>query len=109
MSLAVIFGTNLRNCRKSRRLTQADLAEKTALSMEMISKIERGVASPSFSTIEKLAEILNFPESAFFGEGPIVSANGERARILSKIYTKLSRFNEDQLAKVDKIIDVAID
>jgi transcriptional regulator with XRE-family HTH domain len=34
------------------------VADQVALSAEMISKIERGIAAPSFSTIEKLAEIL---------------------------------------------------
>ncbi len=38
------------------------IAEKVALLADMISKIERGIASPSFLTIEKLSEVLEVPE-----------------------------------------------
>jgi transcriptional regulator with XRE-family HTH domain len=104
VSLATIFGTNLRNQRKAKRLTQSDLAEKVELSAEMISKIERGIASPSFSTIERLSEVLQVPEVVFFGVGLIVTTDSERTRILSKIQTKLSRLNEDQLVRADKML-----
>ena len=104
VSLVVIFGTNLRNHRKAKHLTQSELAEKVSLSAEMISKIERGIASPSFATIEKLSEVLQVPEVVFFGVGLIVTTDSERTRILSKIQTKLSRLNEDQLVRADKML-----
>src|SRR5690242_9176557 len=109
MSLAVIFGTNLRHHRKAKHLTQAQLAENVGLSTEMISKIERGIASPSFTTIEKLADVLDVPEVVFFGVGLIVTGTGERTRILSRIHTKLSRLNEDKLVRADKILGALTD
>lgn len=109
MSLAIIFGANLRHYRKAKDLTQADLAEKVELSTEMISKIERGIAAPSFSTIERLSEILGVPEVVFFGVGLIVTNDSERTRILTKIQTKLSRLNEDQLVRADKMLSALID
>lgn len=109
MSLATIFGTNLRHHRKAKHLTQAQLAEKASLSTEMVSKIERGIAAPSFTTIEKLSEILDVPEVVFFGVGLIVTTDSERTRILSKIQTKLSRLNEDGLARADKMLGALID
>lgn len=69
MSLAATFGSNLRHHRKAKHLTQDQLAEKVELSSEMISKIERGIAAPSFTTVEKLSEVLEVPEVAFFGVG----------------------------------------
>ena len=39
------------------------------LSSEMISKNKRGIAAPSFTTVEKLSEVLEVPEVAFFGVG----------------------------------------
>lgn len=109
VSLAIIFGANLRHYRKAKDLTQADLAEKVELSTEMISKIERGIAAPSFSTIERLSEILGVPEVVFFGVGLIVTNDSERTRILTKIQTKLSRLNEDQLVRADKMLSALID
>lgn len=101
--------TNLRHHRKAKHLTQAELADKVALSTEMISKIERGIASPSFATIEKLSEILDVPEVVFFGVGLIVTTDSERTRILSKIQTKLSRLNEDQLVRADRMLSALTD
>lgn len=109
MSLATIFGTNLRHHRKAKHLTQAQLAEKASLSTEMVSKIERGIAAPSFTTIEKLSEILGVPEVVFFGIGLIVTTDSERTRILSKIQTKLSRLNENQLVRADRMLGALID
>lgn len=109
MSLAVIFGTNLRNCRKAKRLTQADLAEKVALSTEMISKIERGVASPSFGTVEKIAEVLDVSEGFLFGNNLLIESNDDRNQVLLSIQSKLSRLNSKQLLRIDRIILALID
>ncbi|MCO5131353.1 MAG: helix-turn-helix domain-containing protein [Xanthobacteraceae bacterium] len=109
MSLATVFGTNLRHHRKAKHLTQAQLAEKASLSTEMVSKIERGIAAPSFTTVEKLSEILDVPEVVFFGVGLIVTTDSERTRILSKIQTKLSRLNEDQLVRADRLLGALTD
>jgi transcriptional regulator with XRE-family HTH domain len=63
-------------------------------------KIERGIAAPSFTTIEKLLEILDVPEVVLFGVPLIITTGGESTDILSKIQTKLSRLNEDQLGQI---------
>lgn len=109
MSLAVIFGINLRNCRKAKRLTQADLAEKVSLSTEMISKIERGVAAPSFINIEKIAAILEIPESDLFSNEIGAFGSNDRLQILLKINSKISRLNDEQLARIEKLIAAFMD
>ncbi|MGE7417298.1 helix-turn-helix domain-containing protein [Methylobacterium tarhaniae] len=75
----------------------------------MISKIERGVAAPSFSTIEKISEILDVPEVYFFGIGLVIAADGDRSRIISKINTRMSRLSEEQLVRIDKMIKAVVD
>lgn len=109
MSLVVIFGSNLRHQRKAKHFTQDQLAEMAELSSEMISKIERGIAAPSFATIEKLSEVLDVPEVAFFGVGLVVTGDNARSRQLSKIQTQLSRMNESQLARATKLLSALID
>jgi len=69
VSLAATFGSNLRHHRKAKHLTRDQLAEMVELSSEMISKNKRGIAAPSFTTVEKLSEVLEVPEVAFFGVG----------------------------------------
>lgn len=109
MSLAVTFGTNLRHHRKAKHLTQDQLAEMVELSSEMISKIERGIAAPSFTTVERLSEVLEVPEVALFGVGLVVTSDNTRMRQLSKIQTQLSRMNEDQLVRASKLLSALID
>ena len=109
MSLAVIFGANLRHHRKGRHLTQAELAERAALSTEMISKMERGIAAPSLATIERLSDILGQPPVVFFGVGSVLAHDGERTRLLGKIHMRLSRLNEDQLARADRMLGALTD
>lgn len=109
MSLAVIFGSNLRHHRKAKHLTQDALAEMVGLSSEMISKIERGIAAPSFATVEKLSDVLQVPEVAFFGVGMVVTSDDARTRQLAKIQTQLSRMNEDQLVRASKMLNALID
>ena len=109
MSLSNTFGTNLRNFRKVKRLTQAQLAEKAELAAVTISQIERGAATPSFATIERLADILEVPAVVFFGIGLVVTGDSERTRLLSKINTQLSRMNEDQLIRAGKMLGALID
>ncbi len=44
--------------REKHRLTQLELAEKTGLPQAQISRIERGVISPTSTTLAKIAEAL---------------------------------------------------
>lgn len=60
------FGQRLRYLRRQRNLTQEQLAEAAAISVDMISNIERGINAPSFETIEKLARTLSIPVKALF-------------------------------------------
>ncbi|MCG8608731.1 helix-turn-helix domain-containing protein [bacterium] len=61
-----LFGRRVRSLRKLRDLTQEELAEATSLSAEYVSKVERGLASPSFDVIAKLASALQVDPSALF-------------------------------------------
>ncbi|MCV0428941.1 MAG: XRE family transcriptional regulator [Roseibium sp.] len=60
-NLEVAIGRQVRSLRKRQRMTGADLAAQTGLSVGMLSKIENGVISPSLSTIQTLANALQVP------------------------------------------------
>lgn len=62
------FGQRLSQIRKSLRVTQSNLAESCGISEEYLSKIERGLASPSFDVISRLCRGLNIePVNLFSG------------------------------------------
>ena len=60
-NLEVAIGRQVRDLRKRQRMTGADLAKQTGLSVGMLSKIENGVISPSLTTISLLAHALRVP------------------------------------------------
>ena len=65
-NLETAIGREVRNYRRQQKMTVADLAEKTGLSIGMLSKIENGNTSPSLTTLQILAETLSVPITAFF-------------------------------------------
>ena len=52
------LGQRIAALRKTRKLTQEQLAESLACSVEFISLVERGVNAPSVAGLEKFAKIL---------------------------------------------------
>lgn len=53
------FAENLKNLRKSRNLTQSDLAEKLFTSAQTVSRWETGDGEPSLDMLTSLAELLD--------------------------------------------------
>lgn len=66
MSLTVLFGKKLKEIRKSKNMTQQDLAELCDLHPTSIGMIEAGKRTPSFATVELLAHKLNVEYVDFF-------------------------------------------
>lgn len=60
------FGNHVRRLRNSRKLTQEELAERSALSVDAIRRIERGGFSPSLDTLGKLSEGLDVSLKTLF-------------------------------------------
>ena len=52
--------------RKNKRLTQEQLAEKLSVSINAVSKWERGLNLPDVSLMEKLCEVLDFTLNELF-------------------------------------------
>ena len=57
---------NIRECRRVCRRTQEDLALEADVSVSHLSKIERGLSSPTVRTLERLAQAMQVPIEAFF-------------------------------------------
>ena len=51
------FKENLKNLRKSKNLTQGELAKVLGVDQRTVSAWEKGVCEPSFSILLKLCEI----------------------------------------------------
>lgn len=59
----LLFGKNLRKLRKSKGLTQAELANDLGIEISQISRIERGIINTSVYTIYRISRILDIDVS----------------------------------------------
>lgn len=64
--LKASFGKRIRSLRRVRDLTQEELAESVGCSTEYVSRIERGLVSPSFEILSALATAFQVDVSALF-------------------------------------------
>ncbi|TVP69213.1 MAG: helix-turn-helix domain-containing protein [Rhodobacteraceae bacterium] len=91
--LEVAIGREVRAFRRQKNITVSELANRTGLSIGMLSKIENGNTSPSLTTLQTLAHALSVPLTSFFrgfeehreavhtraGEGVEIERAGTRA------------------------------
>jgi transcriptional regulator with XRE-family HTH domain len=68
--ISVMVGHRLKELRESRKLTQAEPAERARKSVETISNIERGKTTPSLKTLAGFADILKYDLANFFAPAP---------------------------------------
>jgi transcriptional regulator with XRE-family HTH domain len=92
-NLEAAIGRAVRTFRKKLDMTVVELSRLAGLSAGMLSKIERGIASPSLATLQALSTALQVPVTAFFrqfeeqrdatfvraGEGLKIERRGTRA------------------------------
>jgi transcriptional regulator with XRE-family HTH domain len=57
----VAIGSEIRDARRRKGWTQADLAARLAVSMRTVSRWEGGASAPRFKERERLAELLGIP------------------------------------------------
>ena len=66
-AVSVNIGDRLHELREARNISMRALASRSGLSANALSMIERGKASPSVSTLYKLADALGVSITMFFG------------------------------------------
>ena len=75
-AVSVNVGERLRELREARNISMRTLAARSGLSANALSMIERGKASPSVSTLYKLADALGVSITSFF------AAESERKQVV---------------------------
>lgn len=99
------FASGLKQARKIKKLTQHELAEAAALSVDTVSRLERGDALPSFDSIEALAKALGISPLQFFSQrSPDVARSSKRARALADINRILANANDADLEKYARLL-----
>lgn len=72
------IGESLKNLRKERRITQADLASILGLTPGAVSQLENNITSPSLQTLVQLSSLFNRPLEHFIPTGGQDETKGYR-------------------------------
>ena len=101
-SLKEKFGLRLKELRKSKSLTQEQIAEKVGIEPVNISKIERGMHFPQPDKIEKLASALDIDIKELFNFGHIQ----DRQELVISIIESLNHLGIKEIEMVYKFISI---
>jgi transcriptional regulator with XRE-family HTH domain len=102
------IGAKITEIRKSKQLTQNDLAILVGVSLETISRMERGVSFPSLKTIEKISSALGVYLKDFFDIDSHRPKSKVYERELSKLVATLRTLTETEIRLVHKILKQVI-
>ncbi len=105
----MIVGERIRALREEKKLSRADLQERTGLQRTYIWRVEHGYTVPAIETLEKFARGLEVPIYRFFYEGkgrpPLVpvtesgniwGSQGEEKKMLRRFRRCLGEMEEGQ-------------
>ena len=102
-----LIGLRIRTMRRSRKMTQADLANAINQSQSSITMYETGRREPDFETLEALADIFNVSLSSIVADeasdnfySPIMETMSSQARIISGGVDRMPPEKRDQALKI---------
>ena len=104
------FGVHLFQLRNKAGITQARLAEKTNLSIDSISRIERGERAPSLESIEKISNALKIRMSELFNfDGEEITALSESPSESLELWKLLKGKRPKQVKKLTEIAKIVLE
>ncbi len=86
--ILLVLGSNIRKIRKEFGWTQADLAEKSGISVPFMTQIELGRKSASLEVVQNIAAALNISYKQLFEEN--IAANNQEKTNLSLLEQNIS-------------------
>ena len=91
------MGLRIKSIRKTRGLSQEQLADVIGRSLEAVSNLERGLALPSFATLDRLSRALDVPVREFFDLINVEEENPNRSRLIHAIVDVARALDMDDL------------
>lgn len=104
--LRIRFGRLVKAHRQRVGLTQAALAERADISLNMIAKVEGGSTGARFSVIEKIASALEIDAAELFTTE--LPRGRLRRKELLDITSRLAPLSDDELAWIRGVIEAAL-
>lgn len=102
--LRALLGARVKTFRAELGLSQEALAHRIDRTVETVSKIERGAASPTMDTLARLADALEvkFVDLFSFDEQP--RAHSERSKSRRQLVRELGVLTEPEIKRLRRIV-----
>ena len=94
------FGKKIKKLRKSKGLSQEQLAEHINKTVDTISSIERGLSSPRLDTALDLAQVFGVPVHELFHVNELANTDRVKADLLDEINALLKQQPSDLIDTV---------
>ena len=95
-----VIGERIRTIRKSKKMRQSDLADRSEFTQSHISQIEKGDKVPTIEGIQRIAEALGVSSTLLQDE----SLPTENLEEISEILSKISSWPPDKLRSLNEIL-----
>lgn len=103
------IGEKIKSLRQEKRFKQEDLAKKIGISRLMLGKYERGQATPSADTLQKLAQILNVSTDYLLSaDEKEETLSGFRDKALQSYFEAIDKMNNEERNHVKFILDAVV-
>ncbi len=99
-----LFGKRIRGLRRSKDLTQEQLAELAGISLQNMGEIERGKGNPTLVTVEKLSAALDEDLSSIFDFGCSVLTKEKAVQELTSLLSDATREQAQVILVVAQVI-----
>jgi transcriptional regulator with XRE-family HTH domain len=108
VSIKKVFGANVKQYRKKRRLSQEQLAERLKITPKHLSTIETGATFVSAKLLEEITEHLSVSASALFYSVDDISIDDSFYSIIDQIIDEhYSKANEETKKGIRQILKSA--
>ena len=99
-------GQRVRDLRTQAGLTQADLAERANLSPEFVSRVERGLKSPSLLTLERVAGSMGVSVGELLTFAP--PREGKKEAALAGLFSFVAPLEESEIQIIHEVGKVIV-
>lgn len=102
--LVNIIGTNIREIRKQKKMTQEELAEKCELQTSYLAGVERGTRNITIQTLEKITAGLEINAKELFElETPIKNLPIETEQLINMFAGQLKTKSQKEISLIIKL------
>ncbi len=95
-----LIGARIKSLRRGRGLTQEKVAERTGLSVNYLSRIERGLENPTLDTLLGLAKALKVEPLDLF----TFEHEADPRRLRQSLVRLVSEAKDDQISQAAKVL-----